>query len=88
MDKGGTISVRHRRGFLVRYEFRWHVTDYIPAGILARVESLGEGGELASVVYNLCQYDYLDIGCGEGLSLHFGRDKFLGQKGIGIDLDP
>ena len=41
---------------------------------------------MASVVYDLCQYDYLDIGCGEGLSLHFGRDKFLGQRGSGCDL--
>lgn len=36
----------------------------------------------------LCKYDYLDLGCSQGASLRLGREKFLGAKGIGIDIDP
>jgi hypothetical protein len=37
--------------------------------------------------YDLSQYDYLDLGCSEGRSIAFGRQKFLGRRGLGLDLD-
>lgn len=37
--------------------------------------------------YSLSDYDFLDIGCGDGHTMIIGRAQFLGERGLGIDKD-
>ncbi|MDO5852245.1 MAG: methyltransferase domain-containing protein [Methanobacteriaceae archaeon] len=38
--------------------------------------------------FNINNYDFIDFGCSNGNSLNYGVNKFNGNKGIGIDIDP
>lgn len=34
------------------------------------------------------RYDFIDLGCGEGGSIDYCRQRFGGQRGLGLDIDP